>query len=497
MIVRVSLYGRITRSRLINFSPISSLAKVHFQRVEAANKISPSETDTVPLPFDDIPGPRGKYAPAVEFYRVSERFHKYHKLIDKLFNQYGPIFKQHVTDRSPVVHIMEPVDFQTVYRAEGKYPNRTALDALVEVRRRKGMFIGLENANGREWQRIRQAIAPKMMRPKVVEENIDNFMAVTKDAIERLAKLKGTSGLGGEIPDLEGELTKWATESVGTLVFNARIGLYTDPPNKEALRFIQAVHDLFESLHVFVFGIVEKNLFQYVNTPNFVILSKATDVLNEIGWYYIDKNMQDLEEMAQKGQGDSQESEVVSLLTYLLARKDLTPDEVSTNTISMFIAGVDTTSYTTLWLLYHLARNPEIQEKIYQEVYHILGEDGDVTSGSLAKLSYLKACYKESARLTPVFPATRRILEKDVILSGYLVPAQVCTCLFLSSFFCLPDKTYQFNGFSLVILFHCPIVPQKCSQFLFLFSTLHHPCPSHLGFFLPLTPLFRLTIYHC
>ena len=51
------------------------------------------------------------------------------------------------------------------------------------------------------------------MRPKVVEENIDNFMAVTKDAIERLAKLKGTSGLGGEIPDLEGELTKWATES--------------------------------------------------------------------------------------------------------------------------------------------------------------------------------------------------------------------------------------------------------------------------------------------
>lgn len=74
--------------------------------------------------------------------------------------------------------------------------------------------------------------------------------------------------------------------------------------------------------------------------------------------------------------------------------------------------------------MYHLARNPEIQEKIYQEVYHILGEDGDVTSGSLAKLSYLKACYKESARLTPVFPATRRILEKDVILSGYLVPAQ-------------------------------------------------------------------------
>ena len=66
---------------------------------------------------------------------------------------------------------------------------------------------------GEEWYRIRQALAPKMMRPKVLEENIDNFNSVTKDTIERLAKIKGTSGQDGEIPDLEGELSKWATES--------------------------------------------------------------------------------------------------------------------------------------------------------------------------------------------------------------------------------------------------------------------------------------------
>lgn len=56
------------------------------------------------------------------------------------------------------------------------------------------------------------------------------------------------------------------------------------------------------------------------------------------------------------------------------------------------------TSYTTLWTLYHLARNPEIQEILYQEISSILGEHGDATAGSLAKLSYLKACAKESAR---------------------------------------------------------------------------------------------------
>ena len=39
-----------------------------------------------------------------------------------------------------------------------------------------------------------------------------------------------------------------------------------------------------------------------------------------------------------------------------------------------------------------------VQENLYQELCSILGKDGNVTSGSLAKLSYLKACVKESAR---------------------------------------------------------------------------------------------------
>ena len=64
-----------------------------------------------------------------------------------------------------------------------------------------------------EWYRLRHSISPKIMRPKVVEENIDNFNAVTEDAMVRLAKLKEYCGPDGHIPDLENELCKWSTES--------------------------------------------------------------------------------------------------------------------------------------------------------------------------------------------------------------------------------------------------------------------------------------------
>lgn len=83
------------------------------------------------------------------------------------------------------------------------------------------------------------------------------------------------------------------------------------------------------------------------------------------------------------------------------------------------------TANSVLWLLYNLGRNPHVQDKLYQEVLSVVGQDEDVTSQSLAKLSYLKACVKESMRLNPILSSLGRILDQDIVLSGYNVPAQV------------------------------------------------------------------------
>ena len=78
---------------------------------------------------------------------------------------------------------------------------------------------------GEEWYRIRKTIAPKIMRPKIVEENIDNFNAVTKDTVARFVKLNKACGPNDHIPDLEGELIKWSTESKFVLLYT-----YTKAP---------------------------------------------------------------------------------------------------------------------------------------------------------------------------------------------------------------------------------------------------------------------------
>ena len=50
------------------------------------------------------------------------------------------------------------------------------------------------------------------------------------------------------------------------------------------------------------------------------------------------------------------------------------------------------------FLLSELALNPDKQEKLYQEIQDVVGDTKTLTREHLAKMSYLKACTKESQR---------------------------------------------------------------------------------------------------
>ncbi len=48
-----------------------------------------------------------------------------------------------------------------------------------------------------------------MLRPKNIHDNLENFNSVTRDAIDHMVAIRGADRT---IPDLEGELAKYATE---------------------------------------------------------------------------------------------------------------------------------------------------------------------------------------------------------------------------------------------------------------------------------------------
>ena len=96
-------------------------------------------------PFEEIPGPGKSFWSIVEFYRKTKGFTKPYKMHDVMFAKYGPIYKEELLGR-PTVHLMDPNDFEKVFRADGKYPKRPNLfDHMTEHRRRRtgnpGIFL--------------------------------------------------------------------------------------------------------------------------------------------------------------------------------------------------------------------------------------------------------------------------------------------------------------------------------------------------------------------
>lgn len=70
---------------------------------------------------------------------------QYHKVLQQLNNQYGPLVKQQLGSET-VVHVFDPDDVKTVYQAEGKWPQVAPLQETVQLyRKKRGLSLGLGN----------------------------------------------------------------------------------------------------------------------------------------------------------------------------------------------------------------------------------------------------------------------------------------------------------------------------------------------------------------
>ena len=103
--------------------------------------------------------------------------------------------------------------------------------------------------------------------------------------------------------------------------------------------------------------------------------------------------------------------------------------------MDFIIGGIFSVSNSLVYLFYHLAANPDVQEKLYNEIESVMGsadstcgfDQERVSSSHLANMPYLKACVNESFRLNCPVPGIMRVTTEPLVLSGHHIPANVCS----------------------------------------------------------------------
>jgi len=57
----------------------------------------------------------------------------------------------------------------------------------------------------------------------------------------------------------------------------------------------------------------------------------------------------------------------------------------------LFVAGIDTTATTLTWIILYLAKYPQFQKKLHDEIDDILGHSGVPKMATMEKMPYVRA----------------------------------------------------------------------------------------------------------
>ncbi|XP_055317038.1 probable cytochrome P450 6d5 [Sitodiplosis mosellana] len=126
-------------------------------------------------------------------------------------------------------------------------------------------------------------------------------------------------------------------------------------------------------------------------------------------------------------QGDSDWS------TKTTAEKSLSLDDMTAQAFIFIVAGYESSSTTMSYCLYELAKNPELQQQIYEEILSVLrNHNNRITYDSLSEMKCLDNCIDETLRLYPPFDALTRECTKDYTISNSNVVIEKGTPIYFS-----------------------------------------------------------------
>ncbi|XP_038069689.1 cytochrome P450 3A29-like [Patiria miniata] len=105
-----------------------------------------------------------------------------------------------------------------------------------------------------------------------------------------------------------------------------------------------------------------------------------------------------------------------------MSKKSLTMDELKSQGLVFFLAGFETSSTTLGFASYLLATNPEVQDKLVNEIDTLAPGRDDVTYENITKMTYLDQVICETLRVYPPAILTAREASRDYQYQGYTIP---------------------------------------------------------------------------
>ncbi|XP_055638015.1 cytochrome P450 4d1-like [Toxorhynchites rutilus septentrionalis] len=283
---------------------------------------------------------------------------------------------------------------------------------------------GLLTSTGRKWHSRRKMITPTF-HFKILEQFVEIFDRQGRTFVEQL-NAKANSG---ESFDVFPMVTLCALD----VICESAMGTKVNAQMNSDSNYVRAVKDMSCVVHQRVYNLIARNSFSFQYTRYRKMQDRALKVLHGYTDSVIRSRRID-HRQAQTATNDDDKNEIgirkkVAFLDMLLQAtvdgRPLTDEEIREEVDTFMFEGHDTTTSAISFLFGVLAKHPDIQQKVYEEVLDVVGSDLDkpLTLSMLNELNYLDLVIKETLRMYPSVPIIGRKMLEDHEINGRTFPA--------------------------------------------------------------------------
>lgn len=343
---------------------------------------------SAPRRLDDLPGPKGLPIVGNALGLDVERLHE---SLEAWIDEYGSYYTIKLGPKRALV---------TCDHAAMREVLRARPDAFRRPEKMKRVFAevrtdGVFTAEGSSWKRQR-----KLMMAALSPRTIQKDFGTVKRSVERLASLWSQHAGRGDSVEADAEFQRFAVDVATSVAF----GVDVNTVEKGQTELRQYLELMFPTINRRVNSTVP--YWRWFKLPRDRAFDRALAVLRDKVGVLIADARRRLEEDPSRAEHPADLIEAM-----LVAHDDeneamrVTDDEIFANALTLLIAGEDTTSNTAAWMFDHLARDPELQSRLREEIHRELGPDGIADDPrALSRLPLLDAVVQETLRLRSAAP---------------------------------------------------------------------------------------------
>ena len=313
--------------------------------------------------------------------------------------RHGDIFRFRVLG-IPLIFVNHP-DFvhHVLVENDGNYDKNGWLYRVLQPVLRDGL-IG--NPGGEAWRSRR-----RIMNPPFLPGTVPRFARLMVEETGKMLDRWDSGGSVGQTLDFNHEL--------GALVLRIMTrSLFSTSIEQHIVAVQRAFHEASAILaDFFRFPFVPLS----VPTTRHRRLRRLIQIVDDTVAYYVNERL-----------SSPQRQEIPDLLSMMMAAVDgrtgepMSVQDIKDEVLNVGVGAYETTSSSLAWIFYLLARHPDVESKLLQEVDDVCA-DRQPTFDDLARLRYTRMVIDETLRLySPAWQTMRRAIAADAI-GEYHIPA--------------------------------------------------------------------------